>query len=345
MLDLLGRKIIFWGKEMPVATAELTGSFTRLPAELEGLLVCPRCRCRLEVRRTECRCTDPGCALVYPIRQRVPVLFNESNSLFTIAGVLRGEDRPFVARRSPLRKVLSHYAPTLSRNVSAASNYHTFAREVLKGAKTPSVLVIGSRVLGAGMEALAGYPALRIIESDVELGPRPAVLFDAHDIPFEDETFDGVIAQAVLEHVADPARCASEIKRVLKPQGVVYAETPFMQQVHEGAYDFTRFTHLGHRRLFRDFEEIESGVACGPAMALAWSWQYFLASFPRTRRGRSLAQAAARITAFPLKYLDRYLAQRPGAYDAASGFYFIGRRSADRLTDRQLVSLYRGNVR
>ena len=37
--------------------------------------------------------------------------------------------------------------------------------------------------------------------------------------------------------------------------GIVYAETPFMQQVHEGAYDFTRYTVLGHRYLFKKFKQ------------------------------------------------------------------------------------------
>ena len=48
-------------------------------------------------------------------------------------------------------------------------------------------------------------------------------------------------------------------------------------------YDFTRFTHLGHRRLFRRFEEIESGAVCGPGMTLAWSYTYFLTSFTTSR--------------------------------------------------------------
>lgn len=171
------------------------------------------------------------------------------------------------------------------------------------------------------------------------------MVFDAHDIPFEDETFDDVIVQAVLEHVVDPARCAAEIRRVLRPRGVVYAETPFMQQVHEGAYDFTRFTHLGHRRLWRDFDELASGVACGPGMALAWAWRYFLLSFARRPATRTLASAAARGSAFWLKYFDRFLAHHPGAYDAASGFFFLGRKSQTRLTDRQLPHLYRGGMR
>ena len=328
-----------------MSTAELVGQCTRLPADLENQLICPRCRCRLELSRSECVCTHPGCGASYPLRRQVPVLINEANSLFSIAGILQGVDKPFPQPASTVRRFVSYWAPNLSANVSSAQNVRTFADHVLKLARPARVLVIGSRVQGSDMEILSEYPQIKLVESDVELGPRPAVVFDAHDIPFEDDSFDGVIVQAVLEHVADPTRCVSEIARVLRPHGVIYAETPFMQQVHEGAYDFTRYTHLGHRRLMRDFEEIDSGVACGPGMALAWAWRYFLLSFARTRQTRLVATAVARGTAFWLKYFDGFLAERPGAYDAASGFYFIGRLSPQRLTDRQLVHLYRGSIR
>ena len=80
------------------------------------------------------------------------------------------------------------------------------------------------------------------------------LICDANDIPFENGSFDGVVLQAALEHVADPYRCVEETHRVLKEKGLVYAETAFMQQVHGGRYDFTRFTRLGHRRLFRRFD-------------------------------------------------------------------------------------------
>jgi SAM-dependent methyltransferase len=39
--------------------------------------------------------------------------------------------------------------------------------------------------------------------------------------------------QAVLEHALDPPVVVAEIYRVLKPGGLVYADTPFMQRVHE----------------------------------------------------------------------------------------------------------------
>ena len=59
--------------------------------------------------------------------------------------------------------------------------------------------------------------------------------------------------------MVEPEKVVAEIYRVLKENGIVYAETPFMQQVHEGAYDFTRYTVLGHRYLFRQFHALSIG--------------------------------------------------------------------------------------
>jgi ubiquinone/menaquinone biosynthesis C-methylase UbiE len=195
-------------------------------------------------------------------------------------------------------------------------------------------------VLGEGMEQLLLAPEIELVETDVSFGPRTALISDAHNIPFVDSVFDAVIAQAVLEHVVDPHRCVEEIFRVLKPEGLVYAETPFMQQVHGGRYDFTRFTLHGHRRLFRRFEEVDSGMTGGPGMALAWSFSYFLQSISPGRVTGWALEAAARLTAFWLKYIDELVAKRPAAMDAAAGLYFLGRKSEHVLDDRDLVSLY-----
>jgi ubiquinone/menaquinone biosynthesis C-methylase UbiE len=48
---------------------------------------------------------------------------------------------------------------------------------------------------------------------------------DAQSIPFEDETFDAVIANHMLYHVPDRSKAIAEIKRVLMPNGRLIATT------------------------------------------------------------------------------------------------------------------------
>ena len=48
---------------------------------------------------------------------------------------------------------------------------------------------------------------------------------DAQSIPFDGETFDAVIANHMLYHVPDRPRAIAEIKRVLKPGGLLVATT------------------------------------------------------------------------------------------------------------------------
>ena len=50
-------------------------------------------------------------------------------------------------------------------------------------------------------------------------------VIDAQSIPFDDDTFDVVIANHMLYHVPDIDKALSEIARVLKPTGTLYATT------------------------------------------------------------------------------------------------------------------------
>jgi SAM-dependent methyltransferase len=271
------------------------------------------------------------------------VLINEQSSVFSIDDFISHRKTFFENRsESILKKTIRGLIPTISKNIKGKSNYRRMNDVLLRHSTSPRVLVIGGSILGQGMEDLANNSAVDFVESDVSFGTRTMLICDAHDIPIEDGSFDGVIVQAVLEHVVDPYRCCEEIHRVLKEQGVVYAETPFMQQVHGGRYDFTRFTHLGHRRLFRRFEEIESGAVCGPGMTLAWSYTYFLTSFTTSRILSRLFEVFASLTSFYLKYFDYYLINKPGTLDAASAYYFMGRKAERVLADQELIKLYKG---
>jgi len=50
-------------------------------------------------------------------------------------------------------------------------------------------------------------------------------IIDAQAIPFGADTFDGVIANHMLYHVPDQGRALAEIRRVLRPGGLLYAST------------------------------------------------------------------------------------------------------------------------
>lgn len=50
--------------------------------------------------------------------------------------------------------------------------------------------------------------------------------FDLHDVPFEDDKFDIVICNHVMEHVEDYKRCMQELYRVLKPGGWAIMQVP-----------------------------------------------------------------------------------------------------------------------
>lgn len=182
-----------------------------------------------------------------------------------------------------------------------------------------------------------------MIYSDVDVRATVDLFCDGHDLPFPDGTFDAVITTAVLEHVLYPERVAAEIARVVRIGGLLYSELPFMQQVHEGAYDFTRFTLSGHRRLFNRFEEIEAGMVAGPGTTLSWALENFVLAFVRGRRMRMIAKAAARIGFSWLKHFDRLLKNRPEAMDGASCTYLLGRRIEDRVSDIAIIRSYVGS--
>ncbi|NMG08963.1 methyltransferase domain-containing protein [Brasilonema sp. UFV-L1] len=318
-----------------------TKSDTKLTENTQKLLCCPVCQSQLELVNSHLECKNSQCKASFPIISKIPILINDSSSVFSISDYLDNKIST-LKPKSKLERLLINLVPGINLNLKSKTNFQKFVQLLLKENKSPRVLIIGGSVVGQGIEPLLLVPEIELIETDVAFGDRISVISDAHNIPFVDSSFDGVVVQAVLEHVVDPNRCVEEIHRVLKPNSLVYSETPFMQQVHLGKYDFTRFTHLGHRRLFRKFEEIDSGAVCGPGMALAWSYQYFLLSFVKKQLARGLVKVFARVTSFWLKYFDYYLINKPGTFDSASGYYFLGKKSEKILSDQDLITLYRG---
>src|SRR5437764_2121129 len=68
---------------------------------------------------------------------------------------------------------------------------------------------------------------LREAQQNLRDSQRPFAfaVIDAQAIPYEDESFDGVIANHMLYHVPDRPKAFAEIRRVLRPGGKLFAAT------------------------------------------------------------------------------------------------------------------------
>ena len=308
------------------------------------LLCCPACRGLLVRSEGELACTAVACDRRYPVIGGRAVLIVEERSVFSHAGYRDVQPLDRAQARSWWDELVSR-ASWPSVNLSSLDAFATLKAALVAKGRPTTVLVVGSGRCGKGMRVFADAPSIRFISIDPSTTSHAEIFCDGHDLPFADGTIDAVITQAVLEHVADPVRCVAEIHRVLAPDGLVYSEIPFMQEVHEKGYDFTRFSHLGHRRLYRAFDELDSGAVAGPGTTLAWAWRYFLASFSRNRTVSKVLFNIGRATALPIELTDYVFRQRPAALDAASCTYFLGRRATTTTSDRALIAAYRGAAR
>lgn len=72
------------------------------------------------------------------------------------------------------------------------------------------------------------------------------------DIPVEDDRFDRIIFNQVLEHIDEPPRVLAELHRVLKPGGQILCSCPLFYPEHQVPYDFFRYTKYALRKLFTD---------------------------------------------------------------------------------------------
>jgi SAM-dependent methyltransferase len=274
----------------------------------------------------------------YPIVSNQPILVDFASSILEREKVLVSGAESLVPRAtSRLRSMVRRWV--FGENRVAGRHAQTLLDHLRQEcpSQRPLILVIGGGTIGTGADKLHASPEVVVVAFDVYASPHTTFVADAHAIPFIDSSVNAVWVQAVLEHVLFPQRVIDEIHRVLKPSGLVYAETPFLQPVHEGAFDYTRFTESGHRWLFRWFESIDSGVVAGPGTTLFWSVRYFFSGLLRSRRLGTIAA----LPFFWLRFCD-YFVDRHHASDAASGVYFLGRRSEREMDTAEIISFFGG---
>ncbi|MBV6644746.1 MAG: class I SAM-dependent methyltransferase [Cyclobacteriaceae bacterium] len=82
---------------------------------------------------------------------------------------------------------------------------------------------------------------LDYITGDIE-SPLAKVKMDIHKIPFDDNTFDVIFCNHVLEHVDDDILAMREMHRVLKPGGWAILQIPIFHPLKKETYEDASIT-------------------------------------------------------------------------------------------------------
>lgn len=100
---------------------------------------------------------------------------------------------------------------------------------------------------------------------------KPDYTWDGNNIPFENNSYDVILATEVLEHCPNPTSIISEMYRVLKKDGIILITVPFLWPLHEVPYDEYRYTPFALKRIFKDagFQNITINAGGGWNASLA----------------------------------------------------------------------------
>ena len=107
------------------------------------------------------------------------------------------------------------------------------------------------------------------------------------DVP--DREFDTVLCTQVLEHVEDPSRALSEMRRVLRDDGTLILSAPHLSMIHEAPEDYFRYTAYGLRSLCKranfdtDSSKATGGLIAFLAHPLSLGVQTTVGSIPGLR--------------------------------------------------------------
>jgi len=110
--------------------------------------------------------------------------------------------------------------------------YRDFHRRLLDSCPAGRVLDIG------GGTAHIKDVRPDIVSTDILLFPGIDVVADAHQLPFPDESFMGVVMLDVLHHLERPIEFLEEASRVLKPGGRLAMIEPAMTTLARRFYDY-----------------------------------------------------------------------------------------------------------
>jgi len=120
------------------------------------------------------------------------------------------------------------------------------------------ILEVGSYQV-PGQEQLANlrdfFPGKSFVGIDIRSGPGVDRVADVEAMPFADHSFGTVIAMSAFEHVRKFWKGFEEVRRVLRPDGVLLVSIPFNVRVHNYPNDYWRFTPEALEVMLEDYPQ------------------------------------------------------------------------------------------
>lgn len=290
-----------------------------------GTLVCPRSGQKLTMDAARTRLVTPDGRYEYPLLDgTVPVLLVDPEAMREYVGGTP-MDREYMQVKPPPRRSLP---------------LRILRRLVYRGGEPKLSDYRTQASVDAAAKVLAGQPAEAVCLSvgggpgrgeftNLNIGPFPNVdvVADAHALPYADASVHAIYCEAVIEHLYAPHQAVGEMYRVLKPGGMVFAGTPFMQPYHGYPHHYQNFTLQGHENLFQrgGFRIIESGTCVGPVYALVMCVAVFLAQYATSPFGRFVSRLWNFLSQY-LYPLDQRINTRPNAYMFASTTFVLAQK-------------------
>jgi len=96
------------------------------------------------------------------------------------------------------------------------------------------------------------YVGLEIDSPEKRRKTAADYFYDGEKMPFEDKSFDNLIANQVFEHVFNPSYFLKEGNRILKIGGKFLMTVPFVWDEHEQPYDYARYSSFGLKHIFKE---------------------------------------------------------------------------------------------
>jgi SAM-dependent methyltransferase len=153
-------------------------------------------------------------------------------------------------------------------------------------------------------------------------------------LPFKNNSLDVIISNAVLEHVKDMDRVIKEMERVLKPNGFLYVEIPFVQHYHGCKHadvyyrDYRRLTETGLIDIFEQFcVLLDVGVCVGPTSAVVQVFFTYFEDLCRNKTYKKIVKGLYFFLGNLIVWIDAILPERVIRESRIpSGIYYFGRK-------------------